>query len=63
MVCLEYGIFSLITLGKKKDKGHYQENRKECLRVSLFIQGKLCPGKACYKNESSNKVMLRVDLK
>lgn len=48
---------------RKKDKGHYQEQRKEWLRVSLFIQSKLCPGKACYKNESSNKVMLHVDLK
>lgn len=48
---------------KKKDKAiHYQEQRKEYLSVSLFIQGKLCPGKVSYKNENSKKVILYVQL-
>lgn len=64
MVCgiLEI-FFNYLGKKKKKDKAiHYQEQRKEYLSVSLFIQGKLCPGKVSYKNENSKKVILYVQL-
>lgn len=48
---------------KKKDKTfHYQEQRKECLSVSFFIQGKLHPGMVSYKNENNRMVILYIHL-
>lgn len=63
MVCGILEIFFNYLGKKKKDKTiHYQEQRKEYLSVSLFIQDKLCPGKVSYKNENSKKVILYVQL-